>query len=562
MTLLLRIVFSWFLGLVLWAVPATAQEQNFDDRMLVIDMSGSMQAKLGNGLDRAGAAKLFGDRFVSRSTALQPDARLGLTAFGHAGKSCDNIQTLLAPAPLASADGHAGKLSDEIARLKPIKGSKTPLLQSILEAAEQLPDGGVIVLVSDFTSTCDFHGLELCEAYKELKKTKLLRINLFRIVTPVKKSDRIKAVSDFAACARTAIDRVDSPEQALELAEGIAEELFGQSAPAELAVRFRMEPEPDIAPRWGAPPLDGSIRIAGRSPADAVISAFEHKFSLKPGRYDIEARVAGRIQTDVIGLTAGERGASVTFDVPSARLTLTARGPGGEPVGAGRIEWTVRDTSGAVATSGDSPALFTLPPGHYTITALSSIGGAEIVLDLPAGELISEAVVLDPGLRKSPASQPAAAAFVLSWTMEAIDPSLFGSGQQPELQLTAANAATAALRGLSGTHDPEAGTYDLSASWYGYVIALPPLMAAGGDSVELRFTLVPFQVVADVAGTPGDIVWKITQLASGASVDLGGPRLVQSLPPGDYRIEAEAGGSRHSRIVTAVPGGRLDLAFP
>lgn len=139
--------------LVLFATPAGAQEEADEaaSLLLILDASGSMQAKLGNGV-RLDAAKQALDELID---ALPEESRVGLRVYGHRvpntdpARGCKDTELVASVRPLDRKTLRA--------KVRAVKARGfTPMAESLLQGAEDLPASGrrTIVLVSDGIETC------------------------------------------------------------------------------------------------------------------------------------------------------------------------------------------------------------------------------------------------------------------------------------------------------------------------------------------------------------------------------------------------------------------------
>ena len=142
-------------SLTLWPATALAQNCNTADRsiLLLLDMSGSMNAALPNGETRITVAR----RATKGVAALLPaEAQLSLRLYGaQSPASRKNCQDTHQAVPF----GAAGKLADSIAKVVDEARAQgyTPIAYSLQQAANDFPAGAkqrVIVLVSDGKETC------------------------------------------------------------------------------------------------------------------------------------------------------------------------------------------------------------------------------------------------------------------------------------------------------------------------------------------------------------------------------------------------------------------------
>jgi Ca-activated chloride channel family protein len=143
------------------AAPASAQQANTNDLLLILDASGSMWARNG------GEEKIVIARRVLKDLASRlPDgSAVGLIAYGHRREAdCADIETIVPLGPLDRTE-----LVSKVEKLNP-KG-KTPITQSIeqaIAAVKGRTDPATIVLLSDGIETCSG---DPCAAVGAAKKT-------------------------------------------------------------------------------------------------------------------------------------------------------------------------------------------------------------------------------------------------------------------------------------------------------------------------------------------------------------------------------------------------------
>lgn len=142
-------------GAALYAAPALPQTCNSADRsiLLVLDASGSMNAKLPNGETRMGVAQ----RAVKGvAGALAAETAVSLRMYGaKSAASQKNCQDTHVAVPFAPASGNGSAISAAVDGAK--AQGWTPIALSLTEAAADFPGGSktrVVVLVSDGKETC------------------------------------------------------------------------------------------------------------------------------------------------------------------------------------------------------------------------------------------------------------------------------------------------------------------------------------------------------------------------------------------------------------------------
>jgi Mg-chelatase subunit ChlD len=142
------------LAMLLVAMFATSPALAQSSTLLVLDASGSMNARLPDGQTRIDAAKKAVADLVSR---MDPGTRLALRAYGHQSptqkKDCKDTALLVGFAPLAS------NRAEVIAQAQALQArGYTPITHALTAAAQDIAseESGerVIVLVSDGQETC------------------------------------------------------------------------------------------------------------------------------------------------------------------------------------------------------------------------------------------------------------------------------------------------------------------------------------------------------------------------------------------------------------------------
>ena len=143
------------------AAPASAQQSNANDLLLILDASGSMWGRNG------GEEKIVIARRVLKDLASRlPDgSEVGLIAYGHRREAdCADSETIVSVGPLDRVE-----LASRVEKLNP-KG-KTPVTQSIeqaIAAVQGRRDPATIVLLSDGIETCSG---DPCAAVSAAQKT-------------------------------------------------------------------------------------------------------------------------------------------------------------------------------------------------------------------------------------------------------------------------------------------------------------------------------------------------------------------------------------------------------
>ena len=133
---------------------ATAHAQDSRSIALILDASGSMNAKLAGGSTRIDAAKAAVSAFVEK---LDPKVRLGFRAYGH--QSPTKEHNCKDTALLVGFDAVGSNKAAMLEKTKAVKAQGyTPITYVITLAAEDVkkePGEHVVVLVSDGKETCE-----------------------------------------------------------------------------------------------------------------------------------------------------------------------------------------------------------------------------------------------------------------------------------------------------------------------------------------------------------------------------------------------------------------------
>lgn len=532
----LLILLAFILGL---GAPAGA-EPNYMDRMLILDMSGSMWKKLPKGQRRLDVAKTFGTAMAAATARGQPEAALGLTVFGTKGKEefgCNDIETLVQPRPFATAPSQLGGLIEAIAGLDPKPYSKTPLMESLQRASRSLPDGGAVILVSDLEETCsEEQQTSPCEVFAQLKSDgQLFDIEVYYVVAVAGADDDVSGMRAFGQCTGADFVRVDTSDDAEALAEDIATALLRRSRRLDVTLRLAMEPAPDIPPAWGAVPLDGRIALSGPESKSWVIDGEAKVLSLRSGRYLAQASIGGTALSQMTVDVAGGLPNEVVFRVAAGRLVLSATGPEGESLGAETITWTVTAADGRQIPAKTGPnVVFDLPPGRYSVEAASSLGGYRGELALGIGTTQPQAVMLDAGLATAPKG-------LLLYRIREGVPSLFKDlSGRAAVSLSDDAGRSVTLPADESRKQVEPGRYEVAVAWEGQRAVLAPLEIADLQPVTAEFDIPP-SIIEATAGVPGkQVIWRLRR-TGGGQIELAGAKLHQTVPPGTYEIVARDG---------------------
>lgn len=521
-------------SLLLFSAGARADE--YLDRAIVVDRSGSMWAKLDDGETRFEVADKFAESLVREMAAAQPDATFSLVALGHrfprALQRCDDVETLVPPTTLNSRQTVEGIA--HIASNLPKPQGMTPLTQAIGEARKNLPHGGSIIVISDFDETCDGDAEQSCAAIAALRaRGALIGISIRYVVALADLNTAIPGMSKYAECTGAKLLRVFSRKSAEDTALAIASDLKALSQMADLTVDFELDKATDIAPVWGSAPLEGTIDYAAPQGQGSVpITGSSVKIHLRSGAYRLTVTVAGVSRNANLRVVPGQKN-YVRMTIHAAHLSLSAVGPEGEAVTASDLVWTLRaGTGGEIARESASPS-FDLPPGDYRADVRSGIGGAQLDISVGAGETLQKTVRLDAALA-------AASEGRIIFTPIIKKPSLFAdrAAGTPYLTLNARGGGAVRLAPQTVAVPVKAGTYDATVVWHGVNWPIAPIKLDKDATVNVSATFSPSTISATLPHQASkNTIWRVTS-EDGTEVSLRGSHLVQSLPPGAYSIEA------------------------
>lgn len=153
--MILRCLFGGIL-LLTASLPLSAAEKSGKSVALILDASGSMQAKLKNGVKRIDAAKEAVENLINNTPA---DIRMALRAYGHQShrrkKNCKDTQLLTNFKPIGD------NKTDVITKAKGLKAQGYTPISLVLELAandlkaEAQAQSRIVTLVSDGKETCE-----------------------------------------------------------------------------------------------------------------------------------------------------------------------------------------------------------------------------------------------------------------------------------------------------------------------------------------------------------------------------------------------------------------------
>lgn len=534
--------------------------------VLIIDSSGSMAAEI-DGEPRLDIARSV---ILDEAAEWADGAELGLVAYGHRREGdCADIEALLPVGPLDMA-ALRGALDQLRAR------GKTPLSASLIAAADLLPDGGSIVLVSDGLETC---AADPCAVALSLREANVdLRIFVIGFGLTEPELDALACIADNGGGILLPAGNAQSLGETLAtVSEAAASPPPAATEPEPAPVVAEPAPvEPELAPAPPSPPTPvpvgfEAVTANGPMPAPAewtVTPVGETDpvyqgggvgiaLDLLPGRYSFalhgnnvsggtEIEVTGPLPTPMpVPIAAGHLLAHLTA---GNGLSLTEAELGGE------IAWTITPLDGqpetAPVTGLDASAV--LAPGRYRVAAVLGENSAEaevaidegatseVTLSLALGRLTLE-LVLDAG--------PVTTGAGLDWT---VTPTI---GGEP-IAVAATARPTLVL---------PAGDYAVSARLNGATVSGETVVADGEATLLTLSNAVGTVTLEATLGPDGpviddwrDAVWTLSpaggQEVAPALTDHAEARPVVTLVPGEWDAVLKSGAATATQRFSVQPG--------
>ncbi len=533
--------------------------------VMILDASGSMAAREPDGETKLDAAR----KIVADTIGTWPTGgRLALMAYGHRRKAdCADIETLVELGPVS-----VRQVMQRLNRLR--ARGKTPLSQSLRQAATLLPaGGGSIVLVSDGIETCE---ADPCAVAGELKKANPSLV--VHVVGFGLASGEAAQLSCIAANGGGRFFDAGNASQLAKTLDTLKEEIAAAPpAPAPVPQRVPAPepaplPEPPHIVRVGlaavvpglGPVVDAPVRWTVANEKQETVYAGESRalsLDLAAGTYAVSASAANAQGKARIAVT-GEDGQAFDVELNAGRLDLAlaanaAAAPFGDLDAAG-VEWTLEplEGQGKVEIPGLARPSLLLVPGRYRIGArlreleasavATVVPGAPVAtrLDFRLGTLVLEAV-LDG---EAGAIEDAA---MLSWRVGEGDGAQIIAGQaRPRLVLREGRYPVALT--IVGT-EIAAGAEVVAAE------ERVARVVVGGGELTLSARLGPASPPID---DWRDAFWTLEpagSLSSAKIVEIQAAAPNVPLPPGRWRIGLKSGTVTAEREVMVAPGGKTAL---
>lgn len=519
--------------------PALAAEPG--SLMVIVDGSGSMWGPI----EGVRQTKLVLAREALRRGLgkMSPQARVGLTLFGHRRGDCSDVEVVRTPEPL-----DVPNLMGPLEQFNP--RGRGPITLALREAAKSLPrDAGprTLLLIHDDADNCQ---PDLCAAAAELRAE---GITAHVVGLNVKTEDMAKMVCLPQATGGRHFNAQNAEQIAAYVEEALLLTASGmggiEARPVSPATTAIVPPPPLPAsgppalhlralPAPNAEPLGIPLywTVAAEAQPDLPIfgaRAANPTVPVAPGRYVVEVR-DGPLSAKQTAEVRDNRPASVTMvlNAGMARIRVPTRKTG-EVLADALI--TVADANGALmlaARTGEATAL--LPAGRHLVRAELGLVRAEQTVTITAGRLFAVDIPLNAArLQLTTAGGLQAPIF----SVFEDDPD--ATGGRREVARSAAQPAEFAL---------PPGTYYVVAR-QGAIEARERLAVGPGEVVRRTLTVVAGSLALSTKlpalGGAADayISYTVTRLDNTAqdAITTSQPAPTLLLPSGRYRVEGRYG---------------------
>jgi len=381
---------------LIFAVPALAA----DRAIIILDASGSMWTQIGGQSRIAIARQTLNDVLKGVPDNLE----LGFMAYGHRSKgSCDDIELMVPPAA-----GTAGEISAAAAKISP-KGM-TPLTAAVKQAAELLKyteDKATVILITDGLETCN---ADPCALATELEKSGVdFTIDVVGFGLSASEGKQVACLANNTGGQY--FQATDAQGLTDALAKTVAQVAAPKAAPAPAP-----EPAPAPAPvadtgpsfqpqlslsdggpliKDGAPFWEIFAANADGSKGDSVTSGYSApgSFDLKPGNYVVDVAWDKAQTEQTVTVVAGAI-ANPTFVLNAGQLKIHPRPVAGQDVDGGTAV-TIKYPDDTTSHYGDETR--TVPAGAETVTAELDKAKASVDIQLAAGQIVDQDLVLNAG---------------------------------------------------------------------------------------------------------------------------------------------------------------------
>lgn len=387
--------------------PAALADEAAERAILVLDASGSMWGQVD------GTPKIAIARDVIRGLLDDWNTKvdLGVTAYGHREKgNCADIETLV---PVGPVDGD--RMMSAIDSLNP-KG-KTPLTDAVRQAAEALKyteERATVLLVSDGKETCN---ADPCAAAAELEANGIdFTVHVVGFDLTEEEKTQLQCIADNTGGKFLSADNAPELHAAMATTVQLVAEPEPEPAPAgptglKLQATLTEDGEPvkamfDI--RAAKQDLEGKRKLIDREHSKPGKPAI---FELAPATYFVTATYGKARRSAEIAIAPGEL-VEQSIVIPAGHMRLSAAlAEGGDKVDVRFDVYHVKqDLEGKrkmvsrEASKPGKPALFILAEGDYFVTAVYGRVERSFDLQVKAGELNEQTLVVPAGLLRLTAS--------------------------------------------------------------------------------------------------------------------------------------------------------------
>jgi hypothetical protein len=557
-------------GALLVAAPAVAEQTppisalerlrqttDLGDVMLIVDFSGSMNGlvdgrpKYQSAVD---AAKALLDKLAELAATGAAVQSVGLMLYGHRSNECHDIEPAVPARPVS--DGvHRARIMDTLRRVRP-RGN-TPIAASLERAAEILrfrERPATLILISDGVETC---GGDPCAVARRLTREGAGFVA--HVVGYDVSAADFRKLQCIAEVSRGTAVRINAAQELVEALSRFAERITNEAI-ARATGTLRIEVVDRLGHSMSADDFAAVphvvIEVTGEQPRQLPLTGLTQPLPLIAGRYRVRlegARAAATAEADVV---AGQQ-AAVRLQVVDGRLEALFR-PAREvdPFPTADTRWHVAgDTGDTNADENGNPAVVSLTPGRYRVTASAGPfdGAAEV-------RIRSDAVT---PLEITP--EPPFAAFSLIL-------------RQPPADLFPNTVLPSRLR---VEIDTKLGPMELARGSDSVTVHVPPgpvriPWAAGEQTGTMTIDVPPrgadetktielpsIEWSAEWRGDPIDeaFEWTIEPLINGEptgqSAKPKGSTVTGTIPPGTYRVTVKRGLALPSHDDIAVAPGKV-----
>ncbi len=524
---------------------AAATDESGARVVLILNASKSMEQRFGSTTKFQAAQAALGTLLDEWETGDE----LAIEVVGHRfDDDCTDVDRF---APLAPPD--AGRVRRSLLGLKPV--GKSPIDVALKRAVADLDAerrGGAVIVLSDGTDSCS---RDLCKTVAEIAaKAPNLKVHVIGMSMDVKALQGLQCLAESTGGRSFAVKDAVALQQALretmqtihkDVTPGISfSAVFTEAGKAvEDSIRWNVyEEKPDGS-------RGRSVRYGNGASA---------RYVLPPGKYQVTASLGGASASKSIEVQAGQ-GARHLLNFNAGYLKLRAASQEGAAPFSDSAAWTVQENKQGkkvrVTSSYGELLDVMLPAGKYFATVELGAVKREVEVEIKAGELTEQAVVLQAGTVQLRAVLKAGGTPFdanIAWDVKEV-----GKADAPRLIYGSGARASFVL--------PE-GKYRILGTYSAASSSLEVEVKAGTtQSATLDFNAGQVEIVAlKQFGEPltESVRWEIVRAGTAASnaaqsvASLSGPRIHVLLPTGKYVIKAAWKDLSGEREIEVLPEGR------